>query len=78
MDKDETFDMKYSLIINDIIQNIQFEYEDYPEKYSITELKIDKIYSELYNLIKESSKDYKDIIEDVSSDDEGYYLNLFN
>ena len=68
MDKDETFDMKYSLVINDIIQNIQFEYEDYPEKYLITKLDFNKVYYDIYNLIKESSKDYKDIIEESSSE----------
>tara|TARA_B110000977_G_scaffold166693_1_gene214707 strand:- start:2062 stop:2277 length:216 start_codon:yes stop_codon:yes gene_type:complete len=70
MDKDETFDMKYSLVVNDIIQNIQFEYEDYPEKYLITKLDFNKVYYDIYNLIKESSKDYNDIIEESSSEEE--------
>jgi len=70
MDKDETFDMKYSLVVNDIIQNIQFEYEDYPEKYLITKLNFNKVYYDIYNLIKESSKDYNDIIEESSSEEE--------
>jgi len=72
MDKDDTFDMKYSLVINDIIQKIQFDYEDYPEKYLITNLDFNKVYYEIYNLIKENSKDYKEDIEDSSSDNEDF------
>ena len=80
MNRDETFDMKYSIIITDIIQNIQFEYEDYPEKYSIKNLNFNKIYNDIFDLIKENSKDYKNSIdkstaEDSLSDNE---LDFFN
>ena len=69
MDKDDLFDMKYSLIINDILTDLQFDYEDNPEKYSIRDLDFAKGYIDIYNLIKVNLNDYIEP-EDSSSDDD--------
>ena len=70
MDKDEVFNMKYSLIINDIITTIKEDYEDNPNKYIIKNLKFNEIYDSVYELIKENSNDYVEIEEESSTDDE--------
>ena len=70
MDKDEVFNMKYSLIINDIISIIKEDYEDNPNKYIIKNLKFNEIYDSVYELIKENSNDYVEIEEESSTDDE--------
>lgn len=70
MDKDEVFNMKYSLIINDIITTIKEDYEDNPNKYIIKNLNFNEIYDSVYELIKENSNDYVEIEEESSTDDE--------
>lgn len=70
MDKDEVFNMKYSLIINDIISTIKEDYEDNPNKYIIKNLNFTKIYDSVYELIKENSNDYVEIEEESLTDDE--------
>lgn len=70
MDKDEVFNMKYSLIINDIITTIKEDYEDNPNKYIIKNLNFNEIYDSVYELIKENSNDYVEIEQESSTDDE--------
>ena len=70
MDKDEVFNMKYSLIINDILTTIKEDYEDNPNKYIIKNLNFKEIYDSVYELIKENSNDYVEIEEESSTDDE--------
>jgi len=69
MDKDDLFDMKYSLIINDILTDLQFDYEDNPEKYSIRDLDFAKGYIDIYELIKINSNDYIEPEDSSSNDD---------
>ena len=69
MDKDDLFDMKYSLIINDILTDLQFDYEDNPEKYSIRDLNFAKSYIAIYELIKINSNDYIEPEDSSSNDD---------